>query len=46
MATGKPPLSEMGSLAAMFHIGEKRPMPALPDKCSKYAKAFTRQCLT
>ncbi|XP_074857815.1 mitogen-activated protein kinase kinase kinase 19 [Carettochelys insculpta] len=47
MATGKPPLSSMAKLAAMFYIGAHRGlMPSLPDHFSGNAADFVHLCLT
>ncbi|XP_017276139.2 mitogen-activated protein kinase kinase kinase 19 isoform X1 [Kryptolebias marmoratus] len=47
MATGKPPLSHMAKMAALFYIGTRRgSMPMLPDGFSESAKDFVRICLT
>ncbi|XP_006117131.2 mitogen-activated protein kinase kinase kinase 19 [Pelodiscus sinensis] len=47
MATGKPPLSSMDRLAAMFYIGAHRGlMPSLPDYFSGKAVDFVHVCLT
>ncbi|NWV77830.1 M3K19 kinase, partial [Dasyornis broadbenti] len=45
MATGKPPLSSMNRVAAMFHIGAYGGlMPSLPDSFSSAAVEFVRAC--
>ncbi|XP_062312808.1 mitogen-activated protein kinase kinase kinase 19 [Osmerus eperlanus] len=47
MATGKPPLSHMDKMAALFYIGARRGlMPSLPDGFSKEARDFVQVCLT
>lgn len=47
MATGKPPLSHMDKMAALFYIGTQRgSMPKLPDGFSECAKDFVKTCLT
>nr|CAB3262255.1 uncharacterized protein LOC100179035 [Phallusia mammillata] len=45
MATTRPPLFDMDRIAAMFHIGEGRPMPELPKTFSKHARSFVRKCM-
>uniref|UniRef100_A0A8C8F893 Mitogen-activated protein kinase kinase kinase 19 n=1 Tax=Oncorhynchus tshawytscha TaxID=74940 RepID=A0A8C8F893_ONCTS len=47
MATGKPPLSHMDKMAALFYIGARRGlMPSLPDRFSEDARDFVQVCLT
>ena len=47
MATGKPPLSHMDKMAALFYIGARRGlMPSLPDGFSREARDFVQVCLT
>ncbi|XP_048094937.1 mitogen-activated protein kinase kinase kinase 19 [Alosa alosa] len=47
MATGKPPLTHMDKMAALFYIGARQGlMPSLPDNFSKHAKHFVQACLT
>ncbi|KAK6310016.1 hypothetical protein J4Q44_G00198970 [Coregonus suidteri] len=47
MATGKPPLSHMDKMAALFYIGARRGlMPSLPDGFSEDARDFVQVCLT
>ncbi|KAL0963922.1 hypothetical protein UPYG_G00315390 [Umbra pygmaea] len=47
MATGKPPLSHMNKMAALFYIGARRGlMPSLPDGFTENAKDFVQVCLT
>uniref|UniRef100_H2YK97 Protein kinase domain-containing protein n=1 Tax=Ciona savignyi TaxID=51511 RepID=H2YK97_CIOSA len=45
MATAHPPLYELGQYAAMFHIGEGRPMPVLSKHHTRHARSFVVQCL-
>ncbi|XP_062861470.1 uncharacterized protein map3k19 [Trichomycterus rosablanca] len=46
MATGKPPLANMGKMAALFYIGaQKGSMPSLPDEFTEEAKGFVKACL-
>ncbi|XP_038645817.1 mitogen-activated protein kinase kinase kinase 19 isoform X2 [Scyliorhinus canicula] len=47
MASGKPPLAHMETLAAMFYIGAHRGlMPTIPKEFSENARDFVHICLT
>ncbi|XP_072328673.1 uncharacterized protein map3k19 isoform X1 [Scyliorhinus torazame] len=47
MASGKPPLAHMETLAAMFYIGAHRGlMPTIPKDFSENARDFVHICLT
>ena len=37
--------SEMPSMAAIFAIGSDKPIPELPESCSKLAREFVASCL-
>ena len=45
MASAKPPLAHLDTMAALFHIGNARPMGAVPASLGKHGTAFVNLCM-
>ena len=46
MASTKPPLAHLDTMAALFHIGNGGDMGAPPDILGRHGQAFVTQCMT
>ena len=46
MASAKPPLAHLDTMAALFHIGNARPMGAVPESLGKHGTAFVNSCMS